>query len=334
MKLTEVDDAAATRAFRWLPRDQQPVTLSPGFAQADTAREAGLTCRRVLFSDGERMWLNSVHLRAFPADPTQFGAISPYGYGGPVANSDDAGFLGAAWSAYVEWCAEHAVIAEFARFHPVARNQRFYGGAVSENRQTVTVELDLPQLESQYSTLVRRKLKRAAASGAAACWSRDPLDWARYGAFYRAAMSALDADARYHFADGYFGSIAALDEAWLCICESSSGWLSAGVYLFGDDVVEYHLGANSAQGYDAATPQLMQHSAALRGRELGRKLLYLGGGIRPEPDNPLLFHKLGFSRRTLPFFVGQAVHNEPAYWALAAKAGFDRSNPPPRILFD
>jgi hypothetical protein len=78
----------------------------------------------------------------------------------------------------------------------------------------------------------------------------------------------------------------------------------------------------------------MQHAAAGRGRAEGAHSLYLGGGTSPEPDNPLLFHKLGFSRRMLPFCTGQAIHDEAAYWALAAQAGLDRANPPARLLFD
>jgi hypothetical protein len=47
-----------------------------------------------------------------------------------------------------------------------------------------------------------------------------------------------------------------------------------------------------------------------------------------------LFYKLGFSRRTLPFSVGEAIHDDNRYWAAAARLGFDRAHPPARLLLD
>jgi hypothetical protein len=47
-----------------------------------------------------------------------------------------------------------------------------------------------------------------------------------------------------------------------------------------------------------------------------------------------LFYKLGFSRRTLPFSVGEAIHDDNRYWATAARLGYSPDHPPPRLLLD
>ena len=334
MNLQEWDLAQAQRQFETLPQELQLVSLSPRFAAADATRQDALQARFLGFRQDGQLWLNSIHVRPLPGSNGALGAISPYGYGGPLSNSLDSGFLRAAWEAYTRWCREHSVLAEFCRFHPQAANHRFSGAEASENRQTVSVDLRAEELQSQYSALARRKLKRAQASGARARFSRDAGDWRRFAGFYRDAMQAAGAAGWYLFGDGYFQAMSELPEAWLCICEAGDTWWSAGLYLFGREVIEYHLGASAPQGHEAGTPTLMQHEAAQQGRAAGAHSLYLGGGTDTRGDNPLLFHKLSFSRRQLPFFIGQTIHDEQTYWAVAERAGHDRANPPARILLD
>ena len=332
MKIQELSAVEAQQLFEQLP--MRISTLSPQFACADTAREEGLRCVHLAVRDANRVWLNSIHLKPLPPDTSKFGAISPYGYGGPVCNSLDNDFTGEAWSVYADWCVSNGVLAEFARFHPVAANHRLFGGAINENRQTVILDLTIEEIKCQYNSLTRRKIRRAISSGVEVRFSRDAVDWESFGAFYLTAMRAMNADERYHFGAPYFQSLRHVADAWLCICENKKEWLSAGIYLFERNAVEYHLGASSPAGYQACTPHLMQHAAALRGKANGGQLLYLGGGLDTEPDNSLLFHKRGFSSRFLPFFVGHAVHDDLEYWRVAAKAGFNRQHPPVRILLD
>src|ERR1041385_4589607 len=46
-------------------------------------------------------------------------AISPYGYGGPLANTEDAAFLSAAVDALVAGLRERGVVSAFVRLHPL-----------------------------------------------------------------------------------------------------------------------------------------------------------------------------------------------------------------------
>lgn len=334
MKLVELGIDEAQRWFEALPAALRLASLSPGFAAADAARSPQLDCRCLGVRDGDRLWLHSLHLRPLPGPAGAWGAMSPYGYGGPLSSIEAPSFLEDAWHCHRQWCRAQQVLAEFCRFHPEAANQRFFGGGVSENRMTVSVDLTLADPASQYNALARRKLRRAESQGAQARFSRDPADWERFAQFYRAAMGVMGAADWYLFGDAYFQALARLPQSWLCICASGGEWLSAGVYLFGEQVVEYHLGANSPHGHDRGTPYLMQHAAARRGQAAGARSLYLGGGTGTEADNSLLFYKKSFSRRLLPFHIGQAIHDEDSYWARAALAGYDRNHPPPRILLD
>jgi hypothetical protein len=328
-----LDLAEAQAWFDALPVPLRVRSLSPDFGAADVHREAGLTCVHLGYAEGPHRWLHTTHLRGAG---TALAAISPYGYGGPLGTTDEAGFAARAWAAYQAWACEARVLGEFCRFHPQADHARFFGGEVLFNRQTVSVDLTPDDVTAQYNTLARRKIRKT--QDCRVRWSRDAADWRAYGPFYRAAMAAMGAQARYHFADGYFEALSALEGAELCIVGEGERWLSAGVYLFqqgaGPGTLEYHLGASSAEGHERGTAYLLQHAAALEGRRRGLAHLYLGAGTTPEPDNPLYFYKRCFSRRELPFHIGRAVHDAAGYREFVHSKGYELHTAPANVLFE
>ncbi len=335
MRIVSLSTTEAQARFERLPPVLRIAPLSPAFAAADTRRDPRLRCVHAVLEGGEAEWIHSVHLLPLAGQAGEWGATSPYGYGGPVTTSTDPAFLAQAWAAWQSWCREEGVLAEFCRFHPqLPQSMRAFGGTVKENRQTVSVDLTLPDVAAGFNSLTRRKIRRAQQAGVQARWSRDLVEWARYAPFYRQAMQDLQAAPFYFFPDAYFEALSQLRCAHLLVCEREGRWLSAGVYLLEGGVAEYHLGASSPEGKETGTPSLLQAQAALWGQAQGAHSLYLAGGTDTSPDNPLLFYKLGFSRRTLPFSVGEAVHDDNRYWAAAARLGFDRARPPARLLLD
>lgn len=336
LRLRELSTAEAQARFERLPDAWRIASLSPAFAAADATRDAGLRCIHMAVEGGGTDWLHSVHLRPLAHEQDAWGAVSPYGYGGPLTVSTDRAFLAAAWAAWQAWCVGQGVLAEFCRFHPQGPGTQAFGAVVRENRCTVAMDLADSPVEAGYNTLTRRKIARARRAGVQARWSRAPQDWRTFAGFYRAGMEALGAAPFYFFGDAYFDALADLPCTRLLVCERAGQWLSAGVYLHEDAgaVMEYHLGASSAEGKALGTACLLQDEAARLGASLGAAWLYLGGGTDTREDNPLLFYKRGFSRHALAYCVGEAIHDENRYWSVAARHGYDRQHPPPRLLLD
>lgn len=335
MRIVPLSTDEAQARFERLPPDLRIASLSPAFAAADAHRDPALRCVHAVLEGGASEWIHSVHLLPLAGQAGSWGATSPYGYGGPVTPATDSTFLAQAWAAWQAWCRQEGVLAEFCRFHPHApASGRAFGGMVKENRLTVSVDLAVPDVTAGFNSLTRRKIRRTQQAGVQARWSREMADWTRYAGFYREAMQDLQAAPFYFFPDAYFASLSRLPCAHLLVCEHEGRWLSAGVYLREEGVLEYHLGASSPEGKDAGTPSLLQAQAAAWGQARGAHSLYLAGGTDTAPDNPLLFYKLGFSRRTLPFSVGEAIHDDNRYWAAAARLGFSPDQPPPRLLLD
>ena len=336
MRIVVISTDEAQARYERLPPEMRIASLSPAFAAADSRRDPKLRCVHACLEGGESEWIHSVHLQPLADQTGEWGATSPYGYGMPLTSSTATAFLNQAWSSWQEWCRQEGVLVEFCRFHPqLSQSAIAFGGAVKKNRQTVSVDLTVPDVASGFNNLTRRKIRRTQQAGVQARWSRELTDWARYAAFYRDAMQDLRAAPFYFFPDTYFESLAQLSCVHLLVCERNERWLSAGVYLLGaGGVLEYHLGASSPEGKETGTPSLLQAQAMVWGQAQGAHTLYLGGGTDASSDNPLLFYKLGFSRHTLPFSVGEAIHDENRYWAAAANLGFDRAHPPARLLLD
>jgi hypothetical protein len=331
MQIIELSTCEAQSRFAALPRGLQLQSLSPQFAAADALRNAELRCVHVVIEAGADQWLKSLHVRALPLGEC-YGAQSPYGYGGVLCTTRDPDFLQAAWKNWQQWCVSRSIVAEFCRFHPHAVDLACFGGVVRENRQTVSVDLRSPDYTAQFSAMAQRKIRKAR--GVEIAWSQAARDWACFARFYRQAMLTMQAEPFYLFPDAYFEAISAMASAWLVICRLDGVWLSAGAYFLGPELAEYHLGASAPEGLALGTPYQMQAAAMQRARASGAHSLYLAGGTDPSPDNSLLFYKRSFSRRMLPFFVGEAILDAPRYWALAASLGFTPAAAPTRIFFD
>ena len=338
MHIVTLSTEEAQARFARLTPALRIASLSPAFAAADARRDPTHRCVHASLQGGDHEWLHSVHLHPLAGtafEPGEWGATSPYGYGGPITPSGDPAFLSRAWAAWQTWCREEGVLAEFCRFHPQATNSSpAFLGKVRENRLTVSVDLTVPDLDATFNSLTRRKIRRARRGGARVRWSHDPHDWARYAQFYRQAMQDIQAAPFYFFPDAYFDALSLLPCAHLLVCEGEDRWLSAGVYLLEGGLLEYHLGASSPEGKEVGTPGLLQAEAAIWGKAQGAHSLYLAGGTDTLPNNPLLFYKLGFSRRTLVFSLGEVIHDDNRYWSAAGRRGFSPDHPPPRLLLD
>jgi UDP-N-acetylbacillosamine alanyltransferase len=327
-----IDVEAARTLFDRLPRRLRLASLSPDYVLADARRLSGSQTHFWRYEEGERFWYHGFHLTPLP-EVDGFDIQSPYGYGGPLANTADEGFLARAWRAHCEMATATGVAAEFVRFHPLAGNTSFFGGSIEENRQTVWIDLTARDLFSQYQGRSRTTIRKAQASGVRFAWQDLPTQAARFADFYRAGISALEAAHFYCFPDGYFSAMATWPCARLGVCSLDEQWLSAGLFLQGAECIEYHLAASSGVGKRLGAGSLLLHAAASSARDDGLGRLYLGGGTDGSAANSLYFYKGGFSPHRAAFYVGTHCHDAARHERLRQRwPQLHRANPE-RLLF-
>jgi hypothetical protein len=322
----------AQALFEQLPKDKRLATLSPAYVVADASRSVDLEPVFICYRETGSFWLHGVHRGRVPGE-MWFDLQSPYGYGGPLSSSTDAGFLSRAWADYARWCAESDILAEFVRFHPLTGNWRYYSGEVRDDRRTVAVALEAgSELLAGYLTRCRTAIRKAQAAGVVPIWLSLADHIERFGSYYRDGMAAIGAEDFYLFDDAYFSALADLPGIKLLACHQRGTWLSAGLFLRGADTLEYHLSATTGDGRRMGATNLLLHAAAEWGQAEGLAWLYLGGGTDGREDNPLFFFKAGFSEHHFPFRTGFAIHHRDAYEKLRSKHP-ETGKPSSRILF-
>jgi hypothetical protein len=328
----KIDVGTARSLFERLPARLRLASLSPDYVLADARRLSGAQPLFWRYEEGERFWYHGFHLTPLP-EVDGFDIQSPYGYGGPLSNTVEGGFLARAWRAYCDTATATGVAAEFVRFHPLAANEAFFGGAVEENRQTVWIDLTAGDLFSQYQGRNRTTIRKAQAAGARFEWFDAPAHAARFANFYRAGMAAVGAAPFYLFTDEYFSAMAAWPCARLGVCLLDDEWLSAGLFLQGAECVEYHLAASNGRGKRLGAGSLLLHAVASCARNDGFARLYLGGGTDSSAANPLYFYKGGFSPHRAAFYVGTHCHDARKYDVLRRRWPQLHRAHPERLLF-
>jgi hypothetical protein len=329
----QIDQSAAEALFASLPASYRLATLHPRYVAADAARTTGIEPRFWAYRENDALWYHGFHLCPLPGVPG-YDIQSPYGYGGPICNTDNAGFLSRAWQAYKAWLREVDVAAEFLRFHPLLDNAVNYGGECHDDRDTVWIDLAQADLLASYEVRARTAVRKAEKQGAQ--FSMRPFtagDVDNFVAFYHAGMRAIGAAPFYFFEHGYFAALARWPQVQLGIAARDGEWLSAGLFLAGGDTLEYHLAASSEAGKKLGATNLLLHGAATAAQAAGLRRFYLGGGTDARPDNPLLFFKQGFSCLRAPFRIGRAVLDQERYAALKQAWPERWAANPGRILF-
>jgi hypothetical protein len=308
----KIDVATARALFSRLPAALRLASLSPDYVESDASRSPALQPAYWRYEEAESFWYHGFHLTPLPG-VEGFDIQSPYGYGGPLANSSDPHFLARAWQAYEETARAAGVAAEFIRFHPLADNTRFYGGRIEANRETVWVNLQADDLLAEYQPRVRSAIRKADLAGVEFAWFGSGFITPRFAEFYRCGMAAIGASPFYSFGDAYFEALAAWPAVRLGVCSLNGVWLAAGLFLHHGDCVEYHLAASSGAGRQYNASNLLLHRVASSAKAEGYGRLYLGGGTDGSRNNSLYFFKSGYSKCRATFSVGTFCHDGVRY---------------------
>jgi hypothetical protein len=335
--LDAVDDAAEwRRLLEALPPFMRDVYFRPEYVALHRSIEGS---RALMFAyrreaDGA-CWLYPFLLQPIKGITTQdsapatwFDIETPYGYGGPLASTEEADFLAKAHAAFNDWCDEQNVVAEFIRLHPLLRNERWLDSQVQlvADRETVSLNLvDFNKLAPEalpFDKMARYMLRRAERAGVRVetCEPRDDFD--KFVALYRETMRRLGADEYYFFDERYFRGLRELieDSGWLLAATLDEEWVAAALFLKDTSYLHYHLSATKPEPrLPGATNLLLYTAAQLGSRDDSLTTLHLGGGTTPQPGDSLLKFKRSMATDSHSFYIGKRVHH-PAMYATLCEA--------------
>lgn len=252
-------------------------------------------------------------------EPGLYDVETAYGYGGPVANTDKASFLGEAHTAFSTWCQKKGVIAEFVRLHPLLETHHWLDPQVELIYDRTTVSLQLSSLEERrFRPTVRNKLRRARDLGIHVTVQPAHEGFEKFAALYTRTMAHLEAESFYFFNETYFSDLGEFTktQGWLLSAELDQEWLGSAVFLKGAHILHYHLSATDPDKRVPGVVNLLLAAAARLGAQDGLRRMHLGGGRSSSPDDSLLEFKRSMASDEHVFYVGRRIHKPQVYACL------------------
>jgi len=247
-------------------------------------------------------------------------AITPYGYGGPVAVGPEPP-VERFYDAYESWCYSAGVVSTFIRFHPLFENQRQAPAAVHVERLADTVAWSLdPELDlfAELHPKHRNKVRKARAAGLEVAVHEAPDSLSGFATLYDATMSRLGADEFYFFPPDYWQALVDGLRERIVLAEARFGdELAAAALCFATPPwLHYHVSGTSERGREAAAANLALFEAASWGQKQGLEQFHLGGGAGGREDTLFHFKQRFFPSGRREASVGKLVHDAEAYRAL------------------
>jgi hypothetical protein len=340
----EWDDALAP-----CPASERDVYWSSAYQRAFEA-DGGRALLFVFDSAGDRLVYPFLlrPIERIGGEPAPAGAWndveSAYGFSGPLATTADTAFLGSAWNEFDDWCRRERVIAEFVRFHPLLRNERFRPSEMATNVVRQHVVLDLTQTDeaiwSGYTKQNRNMIRKAERLGVRCEIGSLQERLSAFVELYHLTMDRNEAAGDYYFSAEHFRALAAAPNL-LCGALLEGELVALSLFLLGEGRIHYHLSGCNEKGLRAAANNLILHTVVREAKRRGLLAFHFGGGRTGVADDALLRFKSGFSGARAPVVIGCRVHNEDVYRKACAlrrsqvgvPAGFFlayRYEPPPR----
>lgn len=250
-----------------------------------------------------------------------FDFVSPYGYGGWLIEGD--GTQAHMFSAYEKWCAEHNIVSEFVRYHPVLKNAEAVRGFydVIDLGKTVCLDLSSPDVIWENLTSKNRNMvRKAQKSGVRIYRGQFPSIYHTFRKIYNLTMDFDNAKPYYYFEERFYDSICddMSEESQVFWAECDGQIIAASIMLSENGYMSYHLSGSLRQYQHLAPTNLLLFKAALWGCRNGYRSFHLGGGVGSKEDSLFKF-KSSFNRNEcLQFSIGKKVFLTDAYHELTA----------------
>ena len=286
------------------------------------------TALSVYATDGEQEMLVPIIRRNVGAQG--WDAISPYGYGGPIASeSASQDFTERAMLAIVARLREAGCISWFIRLHPLLNTDwRCSVGKVVDQGKTVSIDLTKTEEEHwrETSRSHRRNIVKAMEAGVTVRIDQDLAAMATFVELYNRTMDRLGASHYYKFDERYYCALVAGlgQDLKLFIAEEAGTIIAATLFTVARDagIMQAHLFGMDERYFHRQPYKIITHVARNWGRTHGLRRLHLGGGVGGSSSDSLFSFKKGFSPDTHEFRTQRVIVRPERYLALC---GGDRS---------
>ncbi len=300
-----------------LPKEKQDIYYTRQYCKMGELTEGGEAQLFVYETkDNVALYPYIRHIVDYKKDNSRFYDIeTAYGYGGPVIKSDDCIFERAFETAFLEYCQQENIIAEFIRFHPLLGNEKIFKEKIQilHNRMTVSIDLEKHIDEiwmHDISTQNRNTIRKCMKSGLEVEISKD---YDEFLEIYNQTMRKVRARDFYFFEKKYYDEIINNSNFVLLRVRKNAETLAAAIFMKYGDYFHYHLSGSRKEYLNFAPNNILLWEAIKYAKREGCKEMHLGGGLTDSPEDSLFRFKKKFSSNCKHFYIGKRVHDQKIY---------------------
>ncbi len=264
---------------------------------------------------------NKISSEKFKLNEKYFDIETPYGYGGPILNSDNQKFTEDFYEAFHKYCVDSNIIAEFVRYHPFCENfpnKKYIPNFKDRNTVIINLTKNYYDIwEKEYHSKNRNIIRKAQNGGMKIHIISHPSlkDIEIFSEIYLKTMKKLNADEFYFFSSKYIRNtfVNLSKNTYLFnVLNKENEIVCTSIFFHYQNNFHYHLSARTEKS-DNTVNNFLIDSAIQFAQSIGCLKLHLGGGRTNHEEDTLLKFKQSFSKDKGEFYIGKKIHNETIY---------------------
>lgn len=257
----------------------------------------------------------------YDANEKYYDIQSAYGYGGPIINNKDEEFLNKFENAFLQFCNQSNIIAEFIRFHPLIKNEGIFKRNIIKLHNRNTVYLDLNKgikriWDEDIKSKNRNMIRKAKKNGLVV---EESKNYKSFKEIYLKTMINVGAKEYYYFDDYYYDSMSKSENCILLNVKMDEEIVASALFLFYGDYFHYHLSGSVKEYCKLGPNNLLIWEAIKLACSKEKKAFHLGGGLTDSLDDSLFKFKSSFSKNIADFYIGKRIHNKKVYEKLISE---------------
>ena len=259
-----------------------------------------------------------------PSIDNLFDIVSPYGYGGPLAQVEDEVVSEELWRGFFNefntFCRQNNIVSEFSRLHPMFDNSqlvsKFSHGYIEKRGRIVYIDLTRSEedIHNGMNRRRRRGLRKGKRNPKLQVFSTLEPEYAfLFATLYKETMARKRADIKFLFPSDFFERAFRLlvDHLTLSCVAYQGELISAVLTLNYGDLCYDWLSGSKAEYHHLFPNDMCIYQSIVEARKNGCKTLVLGGGASGEDS--LFRFKAEFSELFKDFYVYKKIHLEEEY---------------------
>lgn len=235
---------------------------------------------------------------------------TPYGYGGWLFENKDN--HQEAYDAYMSWCKNNNVVAEFVRFNLFDRNEDYYGETVPRIFNVVrNLEDSFENIEHNFERRVRKDLKKTG--GLEIIFDKDGKYMDDFLRIYYDTMDRNNAENEYYFSREFYDKLNSMKDNVMYFHVALDGKIISTelVIMDGRNMYSY-LGGTDNNYFSYHPNHFIKYHIIKWGVEHNYKNFVLGGGYGSN-DGIFMFKKGFAPEGIVQFYTGQKIFNKDLY---------------------